>query len=67
MIVDKIYEIIREINAAGHHDPAGRAERQLRARRLTRGYVLETGTVALSDDSESLRNDERVQAAYLGA
>ena len=33
VIVDKIYEIIREINARGH-DPAGRAERQLRARRL---------------------------------
>ena len=32
-----------------------------------RGYVLETGTVALSDKSDVLRNDERVQAAYLGA
>ena len=34
VIVDKIYEIIREINCAGRHDPARRAERQLRARRL---------------------------------
>ena len=34
VIVDKIYEIVREINAAGHHDPARRAERELRARRL---------------------------------
>ena len=32
-----------------------------------RGYVLETGSVALSDKSDVLRNDERVQAAYLGA
>ena len=34
VIVDKIYEIVREINAAGHHHPARRAERELRARRL---------------------------------
>ena len=32
-----------------------------------RGYVLETGHVALTDTSDNLRNDERVQAAYLGA
>jgi len=32
-----------------------------------RGYVLETGTVALTDTSDNLRSDERVQAAYLGA
>ena len=37
---------------AGHDDPARRAERELRARRLDRGYVLETGTVALSDSSD---------------
>jgi branched-chain amino acid transport system ATP-binding protein len=32
-----------------------------------RGYVLETGTVALDDDSESLRDNPDVQRAYLGA
>ena len=31
-----------------------------------RGYVLETGKVALSNDSESLRNDPEVMKAYLG-
>ena len=36
VIVDKIYEIIREINQRGRDDPARRAERQLRARRLPR-------------------------------
>ena len=28
--------------------------------------MLETGHVVLTDTSENLRNDERVQAAYLG-
>jgi branched-chain amino acid transport system ATP-binding protein len=31
-----------------------------------RGYVLETGTVAISDTSEKLRTNPDVQAAYLG-
>ena len=32
-----------------------------------RGYVLETGTVALSDASDNLRDNPEVQKAYLGA
>ena len=32
-----------------------------------RGYVLETGTVALSDASNNLRDNPDVQKAYLGA
>ena len=32
----------------------------------TRGYVLETGTVALTDTSDNLRTNPEVQAAYLG-
>jgi branched-chain amino acid transport system ATP-binding protein len=32
-----------------------------------RGYVLETGTIALSDDSARLRDNPDVQKAYLGA
>jgi branched-chain amino acid transport system ATP-binding protein len=31
-----------------------------------RGYVLETGKVVLSGDSQSLMNDERVKQSYLG-
>src|SRR6185369_13014634 len=31
-----------------------------------RGYVLETGHVALSDDAKSLRENEQVRKAYLG-
>ena len=31
-----------------------------------RGYVLETGTIALSDESSALRENPEVQKAYLG-
>ena len=34
VIVDRIYDVVRELNAQGVDDPARRAERQLRARRL---------------------------------
>jgi branched-chain amino acid transport system ATP-binding protein len=33
----------------------------------SRGYVLETGRVALSNASAALRDDPEVQRAYLGA
>jgi branched-chain amino acid transport system ATP-binding protein len=33
----------------------------------SRGYVLETGTVALTDTSAALRENPEVQRAYLGA
>ena len=32
----------------------------------SRGYVMETGTIALADDSAALRKNERVRKAYLG-
>lgn len=32
----------------------------------SRGYVLQTGTIVLSDSAEKLRNNESVQKAYLG-
>ena len=31
-----------------------------------RGYVLETGHVALADDAKALRANEQVRKAYLG-
>jgi branched-chain amino acid transport system ATP-binding protein len=31
-----------------------------------RGYVLETGTVALADDAKALMQNEQVRKTYLG-
>ncbi len=31
-----------------------------------RGYVLETGRVILEGDYETLKDDDRIRAAYLG-
>ncbi len=66
VIVDKIYEIIREINQQGVTILLVEQNANYALDVSTRGYVLETGTVALSDQSSALRTDERVMAAYLG-
>jgi branched-chain amino acid transport system ATP-binding protein len=67
VIVDKIYEIIREINEQGTTILLVEQNANYALDVSKRGYVLETGTIALSDKSEALRTDDRVKAAYLGA
>jgi branched-chain amino acid transport system ATP-binding protein len=66
VIVDKIYEIIREINQQGVTILLVEQNANYALDVSSRGYVLETGTVALTDKSAVLRDDERVKAAYLG-
>ena len=66
VIVDKIYEIIREINQQGTTILLVEQNANYALDVSQRGYVLETGTVALTDKSDALRTDERVMAAYLG-
>jgi branched-chain amino acid transport system ATP-binding protein len=66
VIVDKIYEIIREINEQGVTILLVEQNANYALDVSSRGYVLETGSVALTDKSASLRKDERVMAAYLG-
>jgi branched-chain amino acid transport system ATP-binding protein len=67
VIVDRIYEVVRELNAQGVTILLVEQNANYALDVSARGYVLETGYVALTDTSTNLRNDERVQAAYLGA
>jgi branched-chain amino acid transport system ATP-binding protein len=66
VIVDRIYETIREINAQGTTILLVEQNANYALDVSNRGYVLETGTVALSGVSDELRTDERVMKAYLG-
>jgi branched-chain amino acid transport system ATP-binding protein len=66
VIVDKIYEIIREINSQGVTILLVEQNANYALDVSARGYVLETGAIALTDKSAALRTDERVKAAYLG-
>ena len=67
ILVDRIYETIVEINKQGTTILLVEQNANYALDVSQRGYVLETGTVALSDKSAALRTDERVRQAYLGA
>ena len=66
VIVDRIYDIIREINNRGVTILLVEQNANYALDVSRRGYVLETGKVVLTNDSASLRHDPEVQKAYLG-
>jgi branched-chain amino acid transport system ATP-binding protein len=66
VLVDRIYETIREINGQGMTILLVEQNANYALDVSTRAYVLETGEVALADRSESLRQNPDVQKAYLG-
>jgi branched-chain amino acid transport system ATP-binding protein len=67
ILVDRIYETIKEINRQGTTILLVEQSANHALDASKRGYVLATGTVALADDSDALRRNEEVQKAYLGA
>jgi branched-chain amino acid transport system ATP-binding protein len=67
ILVDRIYETIAEINRLGTTILLVEQNANYALGVSKRGYVLETGKVALSDASEALRTNPDVQKAYLGA
>ena len=66
ILVEKIFEIIVEINKQGTTILLVEQNALMALGIAQRGYVLETGTIALADDAESLRANERVRKTYLG-
>jgi branched-chain amino acid transport system ATP-binding protein len=66
VLVDRIYETIAEINAAGTTILLVEQNANYALAAATRGYVIETGTVALADTAAALRESPEVQRAYLG-
>ena len=67
ILVQRIYQTIAEINKQGVAILLVEQNANYALDVSSRGYVLETGSVALTDESAALRDDERVKAAYLGA
>jgi branched-chain amino acid transport system ATP-binding protein len=67
VLVERIYETVEEINRQGTTILLVEQNANFALGVSKRGYVLETGQVALSDDSDKLRDNPEVQKAYLGA
>jgi branched-chain amino acid transport system ATP-binding protein len=66
ILVERIYETIAEINGQGTTILLVEQNANFALEVSNRGYVLETGTVVLSDKSAALRENPDVQRAYLG-
>src|SRR5436853_3214515 len=66
ILVERIYETVAEINKQGTTILLVEQNANFALEVSNRGYVLETGTVALADSSDSLRENPEVQKAYLG-
>jgi branched-chain amino acid transport system ATP-binding protein len=67
ILVERIYETIAQINEQGTTILLVEQNANFALGVSKRGYVLETGEVALHDKSEALRDNPEVQRAYLGA
>jgi branched-chain amino acid transport system ATP-binding protein len=67
VLVERIYETVVEINNQGTTILLVEQNANYALEVSKRGYVLETGKVAVADESSSLRDNPDVQKAYLGA
>ena len=66
ILTERIYETIAEINKQGTTILLVEQNANFALGVSKRGYVLETGKVALTNESSKLREDPEVQRAYLG-
>ncbi|HET8730924.1 MAG TPA: ABC transporter ATP-binding protein [Moraxellaceae bacterium] len=66
LMVDRIFALIREINASGVSVLLIEQNARLALQAAHRAYVMESGRISLSGPAAELAADERVRAAYLG-
>jgi branched-chain amino acid transport system ATP-binding protein len=66
IFVERIFQIVVEINKQGTPVLLVEQNALMALEVAHRGYVLETGTVALADSASALRQNEDVRKAYLG-
>jgi branched-chain amino acid transport system ATP-binding protein len=66
IFVEKIFEIVREINEQGTPILLVEQNALMALDAADRGYVLETGKIALEGPAKDLRTNEQVRRTYLG-
>ena len=66
MLVEQIFEIIRDINTEGTTILLVEQNAQMALAIARRGYILETGRIVLEDNAASLAQNPAVKRAYLG-
>jgi branched-chain amino acid transport system ATP-binding protein len=66
IFVERIFETIVEVNKQGTSILLVEQNALMALNVANRGYVLETGTIALADDAKALAQNEQVRKTYLG-
>jgi branched-chain amino acid transport system ATP-binding protein len=66
VLVDQIFDTIRQLHDAGTTILLVEQNARIALQVASRGYVLQSGAVMLSDTAENLANDATVREAYLG-
>jgi branched-chain amino acid transport system ATP-binding protein len=67
ILVEQIFQIIRDINAAGTTVLLVEQNALMALGIARRGYIMQTGEIVLSDASAALAKNPEVKKAYLGA
>lgn len=66
MVVQRIFEIVREINREGTTVLLVEQNARAALSLANRGYVMETGRIVMQNEAKALLANSRVKAAYLG-
>ena len=66
ILVETIFQVIEELNSRGVTILLIEQNALLALRTATRGYVMETGTIAKTDSASALLDSDDVKKAYLG-
>jgi branched-chain amino acid transport system ATP-binding protein len=66
VLVDNIFDTIRELHDGGTTILLVEQNARMALQVSDRGYILQTGSIVLSDTAENLRQNEIVRKAYLG-
>ena len=66
LVVERIFEVIREINKRGTTILLVEQNASLSLTTAVRGYIMETGRIILAGPAKVLLEDEKVKKAYLG-
>ena len=66
VLVDSIFDTIRQLHAGGTTILLVEQNARMALQVASRGYVLQSGAIVLSDTADNLRQNEMVRKAYLG-
>lgn len=66
ILVEQIFELIKELNAAGTTILLVEQNAEMALEIANRAYVLESGKVVLSGNGHELANSDKIRKAYLG-